>query len=107
MLHKLRHLVINNPSHFNKNEKCHNPSNTRGGKAQQTPRRQSRHEHQAHKSARRLLLAVVDPLDRAHHARAADPAVGQAESELDDDEVEEIAGHDGAAATDVAEEVEG
>src|SRR4051812_45183984 len=75
-------------------------------KAQQAPGRQTSDEAEAHEAAGALALALAHPLAGAHHAARAQPAVGEAKGELHGQEVEEVAGDDGAAAANVAEQIE-
>lgn len=81
-------------------------SSSRHQKAQQTPDRKPPHEHQPHEPAGRLPLLDLDPQPRAHHARRAQEPVAQPEEELHRDEVEGVAGDEGARAADVAEEIQ-
>lgn len=81
-------------------------SSSRHQKAQQTPDREPPHEHQPHEPAGRLPLLDLDPQPRAHHARRAQEPVAQPEEELHRDEVEGVAGDEGAGAADVAEEIQ-
>ncbi len=74
--------------------------------AQQTAHGQARNKHQAHETTRRFTLMWSDIGWRAHHARATEPAIGEAKAELDYQKVKQIALDDGAFAVQVACEIE-
>jgi len=81
--------------------------NASSSEAQQRSSSQPCHKIDSHESARSLTLTLFDIVLEVHHAVTTQPAICDAEEELDDEEVEGIALDDRAVVFDVAEEVEG